>query len=162
LVLAAILLGAGVGHFRDTGSFIAQVPPFLPEPELVVYFSGVVEIVLGVALLVTLLPLGVVAARTAGGAGGGGGTSSRQAGYGGGALKFRVGLGWVVAAFFIAIFPGNVSQFLTQTDAFGLDSDLARLVRLFFQPALVVLALWSTGAWRAFLVWRRLRNRHRR
>jgi uncharacterized membrane protein len=156
LALAVILLVAGVGHFRDTDSFVAQVPPFLPEPELVVYISGVVEIILGLALLMTLLPIGGLGLRAASGA------SRRSAEVAAAAVKFRVGLGWVVAAFFIAIFPGNVSQFITQTDAFGLDSDLARLIRLLFQPALVALALWSTGAWRAFLVWHRLRNRHRR
>jgi uncharacterized membrane protein len=56
-------------------------------------------------------------------------------------------VGWIVAGFFLAIFPGNISQFLTQTDAFGLDSDQARLTRLFFQPLLMIWALWSTGAW---------------
>ena len=56
-------------------------------------------------------------------------------------------VGWVVAAFFVAIFPGNVSQYLTRTDAFGLNTDQARLNRLFFQPLLVLWALWSTGAW---------------
>ena len=58
-------------------------------------------------------------------------------------------MGGVTAAFFVAIFPGNISQYVTGTDAFGLDSDRARLVRLFFQPVLVAWALWSTGAWRA-------------
>jgi uncharacterized membrane protein len=55
--------------------------------------------------------------------------------------------GCVAALFFIAIFPGNVSQWITQTDAFGLDTDSARFIRLFFQPVLVLWALWSTGAW---------------
>lgn len=59
----------------------------------------------------------------------------------------RVTVGWVVAAFFVAIFPGNISQYLTRTDAFGLNTDQARLTRLFFQPLLVLWALWSTGAW---------------
>ena len=54
--------------------------------------------------------------------------------------------GTVTALFFIAIFPGNVSQWITQTDAFGLNTDEARLIRLFFQPLLVVWALYSTGA----------------
>ncbi len=62
---------------------------------------------------------------------------------------YRVQVGWVVAAFFVAIFPGNISQYLNGVDAFGLDSDTSRLVRLFFQPLLVVWALWSTVAWRA-------------
>jgi uncharacterized membrane protein len=71
----------------------------------------------------------------------------------GGALvalpKRRALVGLVVAAFFIAIFPGNISQWLTRTPAFGLDSDSRRAVRLVFQPLLVLWALWSTGAWRA-------------
>ena len=61
--------------------------------------------------------------------------------------KFKVLLGWIAAAFFVAIFPGNISQYINQVDAFGLDSDSARLIRLFFQPLLVIWALWSTGAW---------------
>ena len=59
----------------------------------------------------------------------------------------RVLVGLLVAAFFIAIFPGNISQYLTQTPAFGLDTDGKRFARLFFQPVLVAWALWSTGAW---------------
>jgi uncharacterized membrane protein len=71
--------------------------------------------------------------------------------------RYRVALGWIVAAFFVAVFPGNISQYVTGTDAFGLDSDAARLVRLFFQPLLVVWALWSTGAWAAWRARRRER-----
>lgn len=62
--------------------------------------------------------------------------------------RHRVLVGWVVAAFFVAIFPGNVAQYSEGVDAFGLDTDAERLRRLFFQPVLVVWALWSTGAWR--------------
>ena len=62
----------------------------------------------------------------------------------------RIQVGFVVAAFFIAVFPGNISQFATGADAFGLDTDTKRAVRLVFQPVLVVWALWSTGAWRAW------------
>ena len=62
--------------------------------------------------------------------------------------RHRVAVGWVVAAFFVAIFPGNISQYVNQVDAFGLDSDRARFIRLFFQPLLVIWALWSTGAWK--------------
>lgn len=57
-------------------------------------------------------------------------------------------VGWILAAFFVAIFPGNVSQYTHRVDAFGLNTDTARFVRLFFQPVLVLWALWSTGAWR--------------
>lgn len=118
VVLAVILMGAGIGHFMNTAEFTAQVPPWMPNAEAVIYVSGVVEIALAIALIA--LP--------------------RQ----------RVLVGWLTAAFFIIIFPGNISQFMTQTDAFGLESDVARFIRLLFQPVLVVLALWSTGAWQHF------------
>jgi len=62
--------------------------------------------------------------------------------------RHRVIVGWLSAAFFVAIFPGNISQYVNQVDAFGLTSDGARAVRLIFQPLLVLWALWSTGAWR--------------
>ena len=117
LTLGVFLLLAGVGHFIATAEFTAQVPPWMPAPEFVVYASGVVEIVLGLALILV----------------------RRQ----------RALVGVVVAAFFIIIFPGNVWQLLEGRDAFGLDSDLARAVRLLFQPVLVVWALWCTGAWTA-------------
>lgn len=60
--------------------------------------------------------------------------------------RHRVPVGLAVAAFFVAVFPGNVAQFRERREAFGLDSDAARLTRLFFQPLLVVWAEWSTGA----------------
>jgi uncharacterized membrane protein len=63
--------------------------------------------------------------------------------------RWRVPLGVLVAIFFVAVFPGNISQFVTHANAFGLDSDLARGIRLLFQPLLVVWALWCTGAWAA-------------
>ena len=66
--------------------------------------------------------------------------------------KYRVQFGWLVGLFFVAIFWGNISQYVNGVDAFGLDTDTKRLVRLFFQPVLVAWALLSTGAWSA---WRR-------
>ena len=60
-------------------------------------------------------------------------------------LQYRRQFGWITAAFFIAIFPGNISQYVNGIDAFGLDTDQARLTRLFFQPLLVLWALWATG-----------------
>lgn len=62
--------------------------------------------------------------------------------------KRRVPVGLVVALFFIAIFPGNIAQWMHARDGFGLDTDSKRFIRLFFQPVLVVAALWSTAAWR--------------
>ncbi|GAB3139394.1 DoxX family protein [Marisediminicola antarctica] len=118
IALGAFLLVAGISHLTtNREAFQAQVPEWLPlDADFVVLASGVVEILLGLALIV--LP--------------------RQ----------RVLVGWVTAAFFVAIFPGNISQFVTATDSFGLNTDLARGIRLLFQPLLVLWALWSTGAWR--------------
>jgi uncharacterized membrane protein len=62
-------------------------------------------------------------------------------------LKYRREVGIATAIFFIAIFPGNISQYVNGIDAFGLDTDRARAIRLFFQPLLVIWALWSTGVW---------------
>lgn len=117
-LLAAFLAVAGTGHLVATDSFLAQVPPFLPAPELIVLVSGVVELVLAVALLAP--------------------------------PRHRPAVGWLVAAWFVVIFPGNVSQYLTGAEAFGLDSDAGRAVRLLFQPVLVAWALWCTGAWAAW------------
>ncbi len=66
------------------------------------------------------------------------------------AWKWRVVVGWVVTAFFVAVLPGNISQLVTHNDSFGLDTDLKRWLRLPFQPVLIIWALWSTGAWRAW------------
>ncbi len=62
-------------------------------------------------------------------------------------LQYRRYIGLATALFFIAIFPGNISQYVNGIDAFGLDTDQARLIRLFFQPLLVIWALWATQAW---------------
>ena len=71
--------------------------------------------------------------------------------------KQRVKVGLALALFYVLIFPGNISQYINGTDAFGaLNSDKARLIRLFFQPVLIAWALWSTGAWKA---WKNRKNR---
>lgn len=63
----------------------------------------------------------------------------------------RTQFGWALAIFFVLIFPGNISQYLDSKDAFGaLNTDKARLIRLFFQPVLIIWALWSSGAWSAY------------
>jgi uncharacterized membrane protein len=116
ILLGLFLLSAGTGHFVAPDEFLAQVPPILPAPLFWVYASGVVELVLGLALLA--LP------------------------------RWRIHVGWATAVFFVLIFPGNVAQAVTGATAFGLESDAARIVRLFFQPVLVVWALWATSAWR--------------
>jgi uncharacterized membrane protein len=57
----------------------------------------------------------------------------------------RTRIGWLVAAFFVAVFPGNVHQWRTQRPAPMLRTGRARLIRLFLQPVLVIWALWSTS-----------------
>lgn len=59
--------------------------------------------------------------------------------------KQKLKIGMALALFFLLIFPGNIAQYVNGTDAFGLNSDKARLIRLFFQPLLIIWALWSTG-----------------
>ena len=118
ILLGLFLLLAGTGHLTTLRTeFLAQVPPWLPlGGDLVVVLSGIVELVLGAALIAL-----------------------------GG--RYRKITGWVVAVFFVLIFPGNISQYVNRIDAFSLETDQARLIRLFFQPVLVIWALWSTGAW---------------
>jgi uncharacterized membrane protein len=60
--------------------------------------------------------------------------------------KQRINIGIALAIFYVLVFPGNIAQYVNHTDAFGLDTDNARLIRLFFQPVLILWALWSTGA----------------
>jgi uncharacterized membrane protein len=125
-LLGGALTFAGVSHLTtQREEFQAQVPAWVPLNEnFVVIASGLVEITLGLALVALLAPA---------------------------FARRRVVVGLVVAAFFVAIFPGNIGQWLEHKDAFGLDSDSARLTRLFFQPVLVAWALWSTGAWAALV-----------
>ena len=72
-------------------------------------------------------------------------------------FKYRTQVGWLTAAFFIAIFWGNISQYLNHIDAFGLNNDRARAIRLLFQPLLVAWALWSTGAWKSYRAGKKLK-----
>ena len=118
VALGVVLVSAGVSHLTVSRiEFQAQVPTWLPlDPDFVVISSGIVEILLGLALI-TL-------------------------------WRFRKRVGLLVALFFVAIFPGNINQFVNGIDAFGLNPDSARAVRLLFQPVLVLWALWSTGALR--------------
>ena len=60
--------------------------------------------------------------------------------------RYKVQVGIALAVFYVLVFPGNIAQYLNGTSAFGLDTDNARLMRLFFQPVLILLTLWSTGA----------------
>ena len=120
LLLGVALTFAGFSHLgSNRQEFRAQVPTWLPlDPDFVVIASGFVEISLGLSLIITLLIF----------------------------KRYRRVVGLITALFFVAIFPGNINQYLNQIDAFGLDTDQKRLIRLFFQPILVIWALWCCGA----------------
>lgn len=119
--LGAAMVLAGTGHLTfQRQEFQAQVPSWFPaDPDLVVVVSGFVEIGFGAAML----------------------TVWRQP------ARRRVGL--LLALFFVAVFPGNIAQFTEHRDAFGLDTDTKRGVRLLFQPLLVLWALAATRPRRA-------------
>ncbi len=122
VLLGAFLFSAGASHLGSNRSeFLAQVPTYLPlDPDFVVVASGVVEMILGSLLILTVLIF----------------------------KKYRELIGIITAIFFILIFPGNINQYVNQIDAFGLDTDQKRLIRLFFQPPLVAWAIWCSGALR--------------
>ncbi len=117
ILLGLNLVFAGISHLTFArAEFQAQVPDWVPmTKDLVVVLSGVVEILLGSAIIFI--------------------------------KRYRSSVGWIAALFFILVFPGNIHQYTDRIDAFGLDNDNKRLIRLFFQPVLVAWALWSTGAW---------------
>jgi len=115
--LGAILVLAGVSHLTFArDDFRAQVPEFVPLKE------DTTVLLSGVAEI----SLGSALLFAPSG------------------LRRKVGL--LAAAFFTAIFPGNIAQAVHHKDAFGLDTDGKRIGRLFGQPLLVAWALWSTAA----------------
>ena len=116
-LLGSFMILAGTSHLTFARrEFQAQVPDWVPQDkDSVVLESGVVEIGLGLALLLT-------------------------------PKRYRAALGVGLAAFYAAVFPGNVHQYTHRISAFGLDTDAKRLGRLFFQPVLMAAALYGTGA----------------
>ncbi|RYV52283.1 DoxX family protein [Pengzhenrongella frigida] len=121
IALGSVLVFAGITHLTvSRQEFQAQVPTWVPLD------ADAVVLASGIVEITLGTALVVVRRRR------------------------RAIVGGLAAAFFVAIFPGNISQLVTHTDAFGLDTDAARATRLIFQPLLVVWALWSTGAWRTW------------
>lgn len=116
ITLGIFMIFAAVGHLTFLRrEFQAQVPDWAPlNKDLVVVASGVVELILGLAMIFLI------------------------------GLKIWVGI--TLAIFYVLVFPGNIAQYVNHTDAFSLNSDTARLIRLFFQPVLIFWALWCTGA----------------
>ncbi|WP_295119672.1 hypothetical protein [uncultured Chitinophaga sp.] len=117
LLLGLILAFAGIGHLT-----FASTEFHAQVPPWVPFDADLVVLLSGVAELILGVSLLVM-------------------------IRYRVMIGWIIAAFFVAVFPGNIAQWANQREAFGLNTDTARLIRLFFQPVLVVWALWCTGAW---------------
>ena len=115
IALGVMLLSAGIGHLTVLRQeFRAQVPDWVPLP---VDDTVVYSGVAEMALGAAL----VLAPR-----------------------RRQPALGLVAAAFFAAVFPGNVSQWQHRRPAFGLDTDGKRFARLFFQPVLMYWAIKST------------------
>ena len=50
-LLGVFFIAAGINHFWHTPFYVAMMPPYLPTPLALVYFSGVAEIGLGTLLL---------------------------------------------------------------------------------------------------------------
>jgi len=51
LLLAALFVAGGVGHFLSPDKYLAIMPPFLPRPAALVFISGAAEIAGGLGIL---------------------------------------------------------------------------------------------------------------
>ena len=119
VTLGTFMIVAGIGHLTfKRKEFQAQVPRWLPEDPKFMDFVVISSGVVEIALGLAMIFWS----------------------------KEKVRTGVVLAGFYVLVFPGNLSQYTNGIDAFGLDTDQKRLIRLFFQPVLILWALWSTGA----------------
>ncbi|UCS94810.1 hypothetical protein KZP23_07315 [Echinicola marina] len=119
ILLGSFMTLAGIGHLTfQREEFQAQVPRWLPNDPGFMDF-----VVLSSGLVEISLGLAMIFL-----------------------WKHQIKVGIVLAIFYVLIFPGNISQYTNEINAFGLDTDQKRLIRLFFQPVLILWALWSTGA----------------
>lgn len=120
IILGLLMTLAGVGHLTfQRQEFLAQVPRWLPDNPAFMDF-----VVLSSGVVEITLGLSMVFLS-----------------------KQKVKIGILLALFYVLVFPGNISQYTNGINAFGLDTDQKRLIRLFFQPVLIFWALWSTGAY---------------
>ena len=121
VILGIAMLYIGIGHFTFSRiEFQAQVPTWLTSEENLIDF-----IILASGIIEIILGALMI--------------------WGG---KVKVKTGIALAIFYILIFPGNINQYVNGIDAFNLNTDTKRLVRLFFQPLLLLWAVWSTGGLR--------------
>lgn len=110
---------AGIGHLTfQRQEFVAQVPTWLPDNPAFIDFVVLSSGVVEIALGLSMIFL----------------------------VKHRIKIGIALAVFYVLVFPGNISQYINGINAFGLDTDQKRFIRLLFQPVLIFWALWSTGA----------------
>jgi uncharacterized membrane protein len=119
IILGSFMLLAGIGHLTfQRHEFQAQVPQWLSTSEGFTDF-----VVLASGMVEISFGLAMIFWK-------------RQ--------SAKVGI--ALAIFYALVFPGNISQYTHHISAFGLDTDQKRFIRLFFQPILILCALWSTGA----------------
>jgi uncharacterized membrane protein len=124
VLLGLFMTYAGVGHLSfSRDEFLAQVPSWLPSDPVFMDLVVLSSGIIEISLGLLMIFL----------------------------VKQKAKVGLALAAFYILIFPGNISQYVNEIDAFGLDTNRKRLIRLFFQPVLVLWALWSTGGWKYFM-----------
>lgn len=119
ITLGLLMTLAGIGHLTfQRQEFLAQVPSWLPQNAGFMDFVVLSSGVIEIALGLAMIFF----------------------------AKQKVVVGLLLALFYVLIFPGNISQYVNDISAFGLDTQHKRLIRLFFQPVLVMWALWATGA----------------
>ena len=119
ILLGSIMLYIGIAHLSFKRiEFQAQVPTWLATDE------GMMDLVVLISGYIEIA-FGILMIL-------------------GGKLKVKTGI--ALGIFYILIFPGNVNQYINEIDSLRLDSDNKRLIRLFFQPLLVLWAFWSSGA----------------
>ena len=127
LPLGAFMTYAGISHLTfNRQEFVAQVPTWLQ------FSPGFTDfVVLASGVVEIAFGLGIIFL----------------------VAKKRAIAGALLALFYVAIFPCNINQYVNHINAFGLNTDNLRLIRLFFQPVLIFLALWTTGGWKYWKLW---------
>lgn len=120
VAIGLFMIGAGIAHLTFLRKdFQAQVPRWLPTHPAFMDF-----VVVSSGIVEIALGLAMIFAPA----------------------QHRAKAGLALAVFYVLIFPGNISQYTNQISAFGLDTNHKRFMRLFFQPVLIVWALWASGS----------------
>lgn len=118
ILLGLIMIYIGIGHLTFLQiAFQAQVPSWLTKQK------NLIDLIIITSGIIEII-LGILMVV-------------------GGKLKVKTGI--FLAIFYVLIFPGNINQYVNEIDAFNLNTDTSRFMRLLFQPILVLLALFSSG-----------------